>query len=523
MKNKHSPYLFLFGIILLSFGSAHYYVEQRFSLIASTISLIGFISLLITLIQRGRLTNKTLANSRWNYAILKYVVVLLCIVFFVGINYFSNTLTSRWDVTKTKQHTLTTSTVEFIKGLDRDVKLTALYVGLPPKYLEDLFKEYERVSDGKVSIEIIDQIEQIGYAAQFGSLVSGDERKVIVRAGNERRDVDFTQSSLSEEKLTNAIVRVTRAPRKVYFLIGHGEYSPTDEGEQGLSSFAKKLESNNITSKTLMLGITDSIPDDGDVLVIAGPRNALTEKENTMIQAFLEKGGDALFLIENVIVTTPDKPLTDEEKQRNPSLNNILNHWGVDIQDDIVVDLSSHAGSDVGSPATRNYNNHKAITEGLDYTFYVRPRSIRVLDDLRSSIKLATIVSTASKENSWAETNRTLDINFDENVDTPGPVPFSFVIFEGKEKSEQSDTRIIVFTDADFLTNAYINQYSNAKMGLNIINWLSELDYHVFIDKKEVKVERLDLTSQQRRLIAAILFLIPLFITAGGIVVWMRE
>ena len=31
--------------------------------------------------------------------------------------------------------------------------------------------------------------------------------------------------------------------------------------------------------------------------------------------------------------------------------------------------------------------------------------------------------------------------------------------------------------DDDFLTNVYINQYSNAEMELNIINWLSELGF----------------------------------------------
>ena len=91
-----------------------------------------------------------------------------------------------------------------------------------------------------------------------------------------------------------------------------------------------------------------------------------------------------------------------------------------------------------------------------------------------------------------------------------------------EEEDDQSDTRIIVFTDADFLTNVYINQYSNAEMGLNIINWLSELDYKVFLDQKEIKVERLDLTSKQRRKIAALLFLMPIFIAAGGVIVWMK-
>ena len=272
-----------------------------------------------------------------------------------------------------------------------------------------------------------------------------------------------------------------------------------------------------------MLGIEDTIPEDCDVLIIAGPQNELTKKEEAMIEEYLRRGGDALFLIEHVIVSTPDKPLRDEEKHKNPSLNSILNQWGVNIQDDIVVDLSSHAGADVGSPATRNYMRHKAITKGLDYTFYVRPRSITVLREHRSSIKLAPIVLTATKENSWAETNRNLEIHFDETVDTAGPVPISFVIWEEKEEGDHSDTRIIVFTDADFLTNIYINQYSNAEMGLNIVNWLAELDYKAFLDQKEIKVQRLDLTSKERRKIAAILFLMPVLIAAGAIVVRMKS
>lgn len=523
MNNKKLPLLFGLGTICLALGIVSFYVEQGFTVLTIALSLSGLISLLVCFIYKDKSSQRHFKLPQWKKAGIILTAIFLSAVFSAGINYFAYSLPFRWDVTQAKQHTLTTSTIEFLKGLNSQVQLTALYVGLPPKYLKDLFNEYERVSKGKVKAEIIDPIEQIGYAAQFGSVISDKERKVIVRAGNERRDVDFTQSSLSEEHLTNAIVRATREERHVYFLTGHGEFALLSEEDQGLGLFAKLLDSNNIVSKNLMLGIEETIPEDCDVLIIAGPHNELTEKEEAMIEEYLKRGGDALFLIEHVIVTTPDKPLRDEEKHKNPSLNSILNQWGVNIQEDIVVDLSSHAGADVGSPATRNYMRHKAITKGLDYTFYVRPRSMTVLEERRSSIKLAPIVLTATKENSWAETSRTLEIHFDETVDTPGPVPISFVILEEKEEGDHSDTRIIVFTDADFLTNIYINQYSNAEMGLNIVNWLAELDYKTFLDQKEIKVERLDLTSKQRRKIAAILFLMPIFIAAGGIVVWMKS
>ena len=276
-----------------------------------------------------------------------------------------------------------------------------------------------------------------------------------------------------------------------------------------------------------MLGIENAIPEDCDVLIIAGPRNELTEQENVLINAYLEQGGDALFLIEHTVVGTAGSTLTEKELHSNPSLNNLLNPWGLHVENDVAVDLSNHIQSDIGSPATKNYLPHKAITEGLDYTFYVRPRSISVLENRRLSTKIAPIVLTATPDNSWGETNRFQEIRFNKGIDKPGPVPISFVVLnergDEKEGRKLSDTRIIVFTDADFLSNAYIKQYSNAQMGLNIVNWLSELDYQAIIGQEEAKVERLDLTSKQRRIVVVMLFLIPLFIALCGIGVWRRQ
>src|SRR6185503_15996980 len=216
-----------------------------------------------------------------------------------------------------------------------------------------------------------------------------------------------------------------------------------------------------------------------------------------------------LFLIENTKVTTPDKPLTAEELELNPSLNSILNEWGLKVANDVVIDADSHASGDVGSPATKNYLAHRAIVAELDYTFYVRPRSISMLPGRRETLKVAPVVLTQSAERSWGETDRMLRIKFDEGVDRAGPVPIAFVVWEPKAQGEASDTRIMVFTDADFLTNIYIGAVNNAQMGLNAVNWLSELDYKTFLDKKKFEVKRLDLNSAQKRIVLIILVAMP--------------
>ena len=534
-KRNLLPLFCVFGLLCLILGLSLVYIKQQFSYLAMTLTAIGGMVFLIqlSLINRHRSSqeNKTEWMPPFSFKRWKKLSMVICIVTgsmaFIGVShYLANNSNSRWDVTQDKQHTLSNNTQEYVSTLANEVQLTALHVGVPPKYLLDLFKEYERVSMGVIKTEIIDPIEQIAYAAKFGNAINADERKVIVQSGNNRKDVDFTQSVLSEDKLTNAIASVSRAPRTVYFLTGHGEYSSSNIEFTGLSKFKQLLSDNNITSKTLMLGISQSIPADCDVLIIAGPKTQLSLNEETVISDYLTKGGDALFLIEHTLVTTPNNPLSAQQLQKNPSLNTILNQWGLDVQSDIVVDLTNHIGDDVGSPATKNYQRHKALTEGLDYTFYVRPRSINVLPQRRASIKHAVIASTASTENSWAETNRTLDIQFDSSTDTAGPIPFAYVVIEEKSDAlagdKLSDTRLIVFTDADFLSNVYIEQYSNAQMGLNLVNWLAELDYKTFISAKEIKVERLDLTSQQKRQVIVILFLLPFFLVISGLVVWLR-
>jgi len=535
---KHNI-LFVLGFLCFSLGGASLYIEQSVDLISILLVVLGLIFLSLSLKQSDESDQKIShvqpsARSQakqWKKLGMMAGLLFIAVSFTVAINYLAFSLPYRWDVTQAKQHTLANSTAIYLESLKVEVNLTAFYVGLPPKYLVDQLNEYERVSKGKITTEIIDPIEKIGYAAQFGNVISGKERKLIVRSGNERRDIDFTETPLTEEKISNSIVRVTRDKRQVYFLTGHEEYAISNDKNQGLSYFANLLETNNINGKPLMLGIENAIPEDCDVLIIAGPRHELTEQENALINNYLQQGGDALFLIEHTVVGASGSKLTEKQLSSNPSLNNILNPWGVHVESDIVVDLTNHIQSDVGSPATKNYLPHKAITEGLDYTFYIRPRSISVLANRRPSTKLVPIVLTATKDNSWGETNRFQEIHFDKGIDRPGPVPISFVILDNggletegeKEDQTLSDTRIIVFTDADFLSNAYIKQYSNAQLGLNIVNWLSELDYQVIVGQEKVQVERLDLTSKQRRVIAMILFLIPLFIALCGISVWRRQ
>src|SRR5262245_46807466 len=164
-----------------------------------------------------------------NRKLLVVIVVFLFGILLVFLNLVAHQYDVRFDLTSMRQHTLSKETVEFIRSLNQTVRITALHVGIPPRYLEDMLKEYERRSDGKITTQIIDPLVDLGYAAQFGNIITGKQKKVVVQSETSRQDVDFTDEILTEELLTNAIIRSARPMRKVCFVTGHNEYQIGDE------------------------------------------------------------------------------------------------------------------------------------------------------------------------------------------------------------------------------------------------------------------------------------------------------
>ncbi|MBF0483106.1 MAG: GldG family protein [Candidatus Omnitrophica bacterium] len=503
--------------ILLATGLGYWYVSGVWSWLVLLVLILGAGSLLALGAATIKARQLSKSRTKGNWAAVSIVILLSCAL--AGINWSARVMNVRKDLTRAHQHSLTKFTSDFLVTVNEKIKITVLFVGLPPKYIEDRLKEYERAGRGFVSTEIVDPLVDLSYAAQFGNTIKGDEKKVIVSSKLQKKIFDLSgEEDLTEERLTNAMIQVSRPVKTVYFLGGHQEYNPDKLGEDGYSKFKDALKLNSFNVKPLLLGIDQaSVPDDCDVLVIAGPKEFFSDKEEKSIQEYLNRGGDAFIMVEQVLVSTKDKPLTAEQLKKNPSLNSLLNPWGVKVGDDIVVDLTNHASGDVGSPATRRYMSHPGIIHDLDYTFYLRPRSILPITPARQGIKTSPLMLTMSADQSWGETDRYLKVKLDPE-DQHGPVPIAFVIWEPKNENKKSDTRIVVFTDADFLSDPYIGYYSNMQMGLNVVNWLAEVPYQTFYDKQAVdKVPRADLTSEQKKKINLVLIAIPFFIIVFGV------
>lgn len=521
---KFFPLFFIMAVGLLGTGLGTAYIHGGFVISSALFSLGGLVCGVVSLWGVSVSVHKFFYGFRhYRRGLLLFLPTLVLLTLIFTLNYFVSQHSIRFDLTRAQQHTLRETTKNILKNLNQHVEIIVFYVGIIPSYIEDLLAEFQKLSPQYISLRIVDPLVEIGYAAQFGSVIKGDEKKVIIQSARERKDIDFNEEPLSEEMLVNTILKVTREQKRVYFLTGHSEYDIDDQSAIGLSAFKELLEQNNSLTKELTLGIQNEIPSDCDILVVVGPQRPLGKADEEIIQRYLEKGGKAVFFIESLALADNGHLLSKEDKLKNPSLNSILNRWGVVVGDDVVVDLENHIGHDVGCPATKNYPLHEAIVNDLDYTFYIRPRSIRLDHSLAPGLNLAPLVKTASVKKSWAETSQALEVKFSQEEDSPGPVTLAAVIWEPPKGEKTTDTKIIIFTDADFVTNNFIGQFSNAELVLNAINWVGELESKVVYSKKTAEIERLDLTSKQFRTMIVILFMMPILIGCGGCLVWWRQ
>ena len=341
----------------------------------------------------------------------------------------------------------------------------------------------------------------------------------------------------TEENVTNAMVKLSRTGvKKVYFLEGHNERAVQGEGADartGYGRVADALGNENYQVDTLLLAATGAVPDDADVVVVAGATRPLLAEEREALNAYLERGGALLALV---------------DPRAKTDLVEDLRSWGVEIGEDVVIDRQLALFGRATSPFAGRYDPDHAITRGMrETTLFHVARSVSGAEDS----DFTEIVFTG--ENSWAERDLARFYADGEAAleaeDLAGPVPIAVAgtprlssngsepdagdpqAVEGEEAAADGggedaapQARLVVFGDADFPTNEYIEAYRNRDLFLNTVNWLLGDVEAISIRPARSRASRLQLSNDQFiRIRTLSLFLVPQAIAVAGVIVWWRR
>jgi len=116
-------------------------------------------------------------------------------------------------------------------------------------------------------------------------------------------DLEAARSTLRklDGEVHKRLIEVLKPPRVVYLTTGHLErdYSPPQDDERlSLRDFREALETLGFKVRRLGLGegLAADVPEDANLVVIAGPTEPFSEPERSALQRFIQRGGSTLLL-----------------------------------------------------------------------------------------------------------------------------------------------------------------------------------------------------------------------------------
>jgi hypothetical protein len=259
-----------------------------------------------------------------------------------------------WDATKDKIHTLHQQTVEVLAKLEQPVQIYAFFKRSHRSFnfIKELLEKYQARSTF-LSYSFVDPELSPHLVSKY--MIKEDGPLMILLSGDKQLRID----TYSEESLTNALLSLQEGDAKtIYFLTGHGEADIESDKERGyqllsqtlkhegylvksfslltaeqikqaLMSIAEKNLPGYVSKKSVRdtIKLPDSIelkmPEDIDLLVIAGPKSSFFEKERAAILDYLRKGGRLLLML---------------DWEHDGGLNTLLNQYSLNWGNDLIID-----------------------------------------------------------------------------------------------------------------------------------------------------------------------------------------
>ncbi len=501
----NARYVALAGVLLVAIALGGWLVAGLLKPWIEIAGIVGLVLIAVAIVLQPQQLKAALFGKRTRYGSNAVVVSLALLLIVALVNYLGTRYHARWDVTEQKQFSLSEQTIQILKGLDEPVQATLFFT--PTHYnrlaAEDLMKEYALQSK-HFSYRIVDPDADRVTALNYQ--VARDSTIIFERG--DRREVTF---GVDESDFTGTLLKVlSDEVRAVYFLTGHGERNPDVYDGTGCNTIKQVLESENYKVGTLSLAVGDAVPDDAVALVIAGPRQSLSQRELDILAAHVDNGGRLMVLYE------PGMP--------DPLLG-LLQRYGLDVRDDIVIEPTNAFFGDIASPVVMEYVYHQ-ITKDLTGmpSWFPTARALHTADALPDTWNISQLANTSA--DAWAETaylENAVDLNADE---ARGPLALAVAVEPGIAESGLG--RLVVVGDADFVGDDALATVSsglgNIDLFMNAIGWLSEQESLISIRPQEPENRTIVLTGPQANaIIYTGLLFAPLVLLAIGAYVWWKH
>jgi ABC-type uncharacterized transport system involved in gliding motility auxiliary subunit len=474
---------------------------------------LGAAFLLLSLVLNASEARSAMGTRTVRYGAGAALMALLALGIVVTANAISFKHNKRWDFTENKRNSVSPQTIQVLRTLKAPVSAIAFFRSDTPgkKTAEDLLAQYATYSGGKFTWRLEDTDRAPALAREYGVESYGT---VVLVGGPPGQTRTEKVLDAEEEKLTNAIVKMTRAGKRViYMLKGHGEreIGVTDRG--GYSQAKEQMDRANYEVRELFLARDPKIPDDAAIVIVPGPRTDLFPQELAALDSYIARAGKVFFM------AVPFQA---------PATGKYLSKYGIVVDEDVIIELNP-VGQLFGVgplvPVVGEYAPHPITKDmGGVMTLFPLTRSVAPAKALPKGIQASPLAQTSRQ--SWGETDKNV---FQTGKATPdpsektGPLAVAVVATVDAQPDPKADpadvakkapkARLVVVGTADFASNQFLGAQGNRDFFLNIVSWLAEEEDQISIRAKDPKQNPVVLTSAQSNLVLGL----PLLVLPGAV------
>ena len=385
--------------------------------------------------------------------------VVLAAALFLVLQLLATRHNQRFDLTPTKSFALSGSARQVAEGFDRPARITVFYNGQSGdlrRDMADLLEQFQAAAPD-LSYRMFDLDRSPALAGKYN--VTGYNSGVL-----EVGDDVVRLRAIDEAEITAALISLSRTrPRGVCFLIGHGERSPTDDDERaGYSKLRAALERERFSVQVFTTLPREGVPEACTVVVLAGPSKELLPGEAEALLRFLRASGRVLLLAD------PDAP---------PSVLAFLREAGIDARTELIVDEQNRfVGADSFMPQVVRFRSETFRNNLTAPAVLSLARPVGALPERPAGLQVTSIAATSPE--SWALVGATTppdeEPRFRPETDTPGPLSVGVLSTFPPPAADAVPGQLMVFGDADFATNFYLDILGNRDLILSAVAALAE-------------------------------------------------
>lgn len=451
---------------------------------------------------------KVTQRSKRQIRLQNVLFVLLFTVLIGLLGWLSEHYSFQADWTANNRNTLSPASVAVLEQMPEPIEVSAFTAdsGTLKQHIQDLLARYQRYKSD-VRLHFVNPDTEPQQVREQG--ITTDGELVLEYQGRSEK-----VSELNEQSITNSLQRLSRsAERWIVFVEGHGERSPFGQANHDLQSWAQQLQAKGLRLQGLNLATAGTVPDNTSVLVIAGPQVNYLPGEVRLIEDYVARGGNLLWLAD------PDGLY---------GLEPLAEQLGITFEPGVIVDPTAQmfAIDDPTFAIVGDYGLHPLV-EGFN-TLTIFPYAAGVELELQGDWQGETLLLTTAR--SWSETGVLAgEIGFDELQDVPGPLSLAAALRRTLDDASGStadgaEQRVVVMGDGDFLSNAYLGNGGNLDLGMNMANWLSSDDQLIAIPAKTALDSSLTLSQTQSMIIGfGFLLVLPALLLISGLVIWLKR